>query len=180
MLFWLIVTAVSVLALACLLLCLLRLSLRVVIVRGQSMEPTLTPEDRVLVCRFWPQRWLRRGQIVLVCPWGSPEEEYTRFIKRIVGMPGDTLVTSLDEVPEDIRASHAAFYDAQQRRTWQVPSGHIFVRGDNRQGSIDSTLWGATPMGRVYGIVLRKLAPSRSSRSSQSLQHNPRTSSEAN
>lgn len=169
-----VVFVVSFVALACLLLCLLRLSLRVVVVQGQSMEPTLASEDHVLVWRFWPKRWLRRGQVVLVCPWGNPEEDYIRFLKRIVGMPGDTLVTHLDELPEDMQALHAAFYDAQQRRIWQVPPGHVFVRGDNRRGSIDSASWGAVPMERVYGIMLRKLSPTHTSQSSQSSQSSQR------
>lgn len=156
LLVWLI--AVSFLMFVCLLVWLLRLSLRVVIVRGQSMAPTLAAGDRVLVWRFWPKRWLRRGQIVLVCPWGNPEEDLTRFLKRIVGVAGDTLVTTLDELPEALRAAHARFYDAQGRRTWQIPAGHLFVRGDHRQGSIDSTSWGAVPAQRVYGVVFRKLS----------------------
>ncbi len=139
-------------------LALLRITLRVVIVRGESMMPALAANDRVLVWRFWPTRWLHHEQIVVVCPWGVPGDGLSLFIKRIVGLPGETLITSIDELPEHLRLLHAPFYDAQGQRRWHIPSGHFFVRGDNRQGSIDSTYWGAIHAQRVYGLVWRRLS----------------------
>lgn len=135
---------------------LLRIALTVVTIQGQSMSPVLEESDRVLVWRFWPTRWLRHGHIVIVRQWG--DEGSPPFIKRIVGLPGDTLVTSIDDLPEHLRPSLLAAHDTQGRRVWHIPPGHLFVRGDNRRGSVDSLSWGPIPFQRVDGIVLRKLS----------------------
>lgn len=154
MLFWLLLS--SVLVFLCLVVS--RLALRVVTVQGQSMAPTLLAGDRLLVCRCWPTRWLRRGHLVLIGPPEGGADASPWFIKRLVGLPGDTLVTSINEVPEHLRLSHLAWYDAQGHRAWEIPPGHIFVRGDNRDGSVDSTAWGPLPARQVQGIVMRRFA----------------------
>ena len=79
----------------------LRRALAIVTVEGTSMVPTLHDGDRVLAWRLWPARWLRRGAIVVVKY--EAEQEYpasprranrrtpSLYVKRLVGMPGDTL-----------------------------------------------------------------------------------------
>ena len=121
---------------------LLRRVLLVVVIEGASMVPTLHYGDRVLVWRPWPRRWLRRGRIVVVeheadrarARWPSPQEP-ALYVKRVVGLPGDTVQWSPDT----------------------VPAGHLFVCGDNRPGSRDSRHWGPVPLRSLRGIVLTKL-----------------------
>ncbi len=48
----------------------------------------------------------------------------------------------------------------QEEQTWQIPPGHIFVCGDNREKSIDSRTWGPLPQHNVRGVVLMKLSRS--------------------
>ena len=121
---------------------LLRRVLLVVLVEGASMVPTLHYGDRVLVWRLCPHRWLHRGRIVVVeheadrarARWSSPQEP-ALYVKRVVGLPGDTVQWSPDT----------------------VPAGHLFVCGDNRPGSRDSRHWGPLPLHSLRGIVLAKL-----------------------
>ncbi len=126
---------------------LLRRVLLVVVVEGASMVPTLHYGDRVLVWRLWPACWLRRGRIVVVeheadrarSRWASPQEP-ALYIKRVVGLSGDTVHSGNDET---------------QRLA--VPPRHLFVCGDNRPGSRDSRHWGPLPLRSLRGIVLTKL-----------------------
>jgi len=134
----------------------------VVTVENVSMTPTLEPGDRVLVVRPWPTKWLRKGYIVLVWPWRSSSAEPTLFevkpyIKRIVGLGGEALTASLTEEAKTDH-SHEHHTDSHQsQQTWHIPQGHIFVRGDNQQSSLDSLAWGPIPLYSVLGVVLLKL-----------------------
>jgi signal peptidase I len=139
-----------------------RKALVVVTVTMHSMEPTLSPGDRVLVLRYWPRRWLRKGQIVIVWPW-TPSERRGPFgvempyIKRIIGRPGDRLVTRLAELSDIHREDQRPWHDASGRRVWEIPAGHCFVRGDGPIGGFDSLSWGPVPDSAVLGVVLKRL-----------------------
>ncbi len=134
-------------------------------IKGSSMTPSLAPGDRVLVLRCWPRHWLRRGQIVLVWPWLSAAAgprawnmlQIEPFIKRIVGVPPDVLVTTLNEIDDYHQAQEQAAHDASGRRRWVVPPGHVFVRGDAHPGGFDSLVWGPIPAHTVLGVVLFRL-----------------------
>lgn len=146
---------------------LIRRMLVVVTVNSYSMSPALEDGDRVLVVRQWPRAWLRKGQIVIVWPWQLPPEGPSPFgvegpfIKRIVGLAGDVLVTSLAELAEIQRPLEAAAHDSNGLRTWQIPSDHIFVRGDHPIGGFDSLAWGPVPTQYVLGVVVMKLPSQR-------------------
>lgn len=139
-----------------------RATLVVVTVVGQSMTPALQTGDRVLVLRYWPSGRLRIGHIVLVWPWGmapsgpKPFSE-TPYIKRIIGLPGDTLVTSLVELNDFHRRRESAAHDSNGQRVWHIPPGHVFVRGDNPLRGFDSLSWGPIPFRGVLGIVIKTL-----------------------
>lgn len=137
-----------------------RFRLVVVTVRSQSMSPTLEDGDRVLVWRNWPLRWLRRGQIAIVwpreLPVGGPPPfgVATPYIKRIVALPGEVVLSSLSGLQELIRADQQRFYDPDGQREWNVPAGHIFVQGDFPLAVSDSRIWGPIPVESVRGIVV--------------------------
>jgi signal peptidase I len=133
-------------------LVLLRRFLVVVHVDGSSMAPALEDGQRVLALRSVPRRLLRRGQVALVAPGGVTSP---LFLKRIRGLPGDRLETSLDELHPAVRAGHHHFYDRQGRRVWRVPPRHVFVQGDG-SGS-DSRAWGPVPVSAVRGVVIARL-----------------------
>lgn len=144
-----------------------RRCLIVVTVFGQSLSPALRHGDRVLALRAAGGRRLRRGDVVLIHPRrgrssGSPEAaagpDARPFVKRVAGLPGDTLVTEIGELEPHERARQLPFHDVSGRRTWHVPPGHVFVRGDLPLGGNDSLTWGPVPFEALLGRVVMKLA----------------------
>lgn len=131
----------------------------VVNVKGQSMSPTLKHGDRVLVIRNWPITWLRNNQIVIVRPWAHSTHAggvfiENLFLKRIVGMPGDTITTSINELDDFHRPRELSAHDSNGYRHWTIPPNHCFVYGDNVIRGFDSLSWGPIPLQCVWGLVI--------------------------
>jgi signal peptidase I len=144
-----------------------------------SMEPNLLVGDHLLVNKFvfaptasaaeravLPIRDVRRGDIVV---FKYPEEPDRDFIKRIIGLPGETIEVKGRQVLVDGRAldePYAHFllpHDGSEGATFDVrehygpvtvPDGHLFAMGDNRDNSQDSRYWGFLPMHYVKGRAL--------------------------
>ena len=144
-----------------------------------SMENNLLIGDHLLVNKFvfaptimglektlLPIDPLRRGDIAV---FKYPEEPERDFIKRVIGLPGETIElrkkrvyidgTLLDEpyvrylVPPD--EDEAADFDLRVRYgPATVPAGHYFMMGDNRDNSQDSRYWGFLPEEYVKGKAL--------------------------
>jgi signal peptidase I len=120
-------------------------------VEGNSMEPGLHDGDLVLVNRLaYRMGELERGDVIIFYYPYNPEK---RYIKRIIGLPGDS-VTIRDgslllngvEVMEPYIAAPPEYTG-----TWIVGPGEVFVLGDNRNNSEDSTDWGMLPMEEIIG-----------------------------
>ncbi len=125
-------------------------------VEQQSMERTLEPDQYVLVDKLTPRfDDYSRGDIVVFEPpeaWvqGGPR---TPFIKRVIGLPGETIEVKDGHVYVDgTRLEEPYVYDLQPTTTneepalWVVPEGQLFVMGDHRAASADSRAFG--PIGR--------------------------------
>ena len=106
-------------------------------VDGTSMVPTLQHNERLVVTRlgYTPQF----GDIIVFTPRNRTEP----FIKRVIGMPGQTVVINnqtgdvvVDGVKIDEPYINNQTLSAQS--TFTVPEGHVFVMGDNRGNSHDS------------------------------------------
>ena len=100
-----------------------------------------------------PSREVRRGDVVV---FKFPEEPDRDFIKRVVGLPGETLRVGRQQVLVDgapLPEDYARFVHGGQpaMREYRVPDGHYFVMGDNRDNSHDSRFWGALPAENVKG-----------------------------
>ena len=109
-----------------------------------------------------------RGQIVV---FRAPAEARTRcspvngdvFVKRLVGLPGETIRERNGQVFVDGRRLVEPYVTPRERDhqsgTWTVPRGHYFFMGDNRADSCDSRVWGAVPRGSLIGPVLVRYWP---------------------
>jgi len=120
-------------------------------VDGDSMEPTLVSGEYVVVNRLsYRLGHPQRGDIIVFHFPRDPKEEY---IKRVIGLPGDEVNVmnglvyvngqSLDENYLDVKMNYSG--------SWTVPTGQLFVLGDNRNNSSDSHDWGTVPMDYVVG-----------------------------
>lgn len=132
-------------------------------VKGPSMHPALKDGDWVLVLRYWPSHWLRKGQIVVIVfqltEWFQPPSPYylpqAPCIKRIVALPGDDVVSHVTELSPRWRQFHQKEHDELGYRTWLIPPGHFFVRGEQR--GFDSLISGPIPFNCLRGLVLLRL-----------------------
>lgn len=139
----------------------LRSHFLVVTVRQQSMYPTLVSGDRILALRHWSSDQLGKGQIVVLkmdhlepSLAGSAGSASTLYIKRIVGVAGETIVTTQEGeacVPQEYVPENP------DQHLWHIPASSILVRGDNRAQSLDSHIWGSVPVEYVQAVMLIRL-----------------------
>lgn len=128
-------------------------------VEQESMRRTLEQDEYVLVDKLTPHfDDYSRGDIVVFQPPGDDEGEVP-FIKRVIGVPGDQLEiregvvyvndVALDE-PYVLGGETAA---PGEQTSWSVPTGTLFVMGDNRSNSTDSrsSTIGPVPISNVIG-----------------------------
>lgn len=131
-------------------------------VDGVSMYPTLHNGERLLVdeisYRFHAPR---RGDIVVFRYPANPSE---RFIKRVIGLPGDTVVVQNGAVYLNgikLHEPYIAEPTYERPGTYVVPPGTLFVMGDNRNNSEDSRFpdVGYVPRGNVIGKAVFRFWP---------------------
>jgi signal peptidase I len=125
--------------------------------------PTLSPVERLIL----PMRTINHGDIVV---FKFPEEPDRDFIKRVIGLPGDTielrqrqLFVNGQQVKEEYahylfpqgEGEQSTSFDVRERYgPVTVPAGHYFMMGDNRDNSQDSRYWGFLPAHYVKGRAL--------------------------
>lgn len=123
-------------------------------VDGSSMVPTLKNGEFVMVNRLaYKLGDPGHGDVVVFQYPHDPEQE---FIKRIIGLSGDTVRISGGDVYINGTEISEPYIAAAPRTEgeWLVPDGHVFVLGDNRNNSQDSRNFGYVAMGDVVGKAL--------------------------
>jgi signal peptidase I len=151
-------------------------------VPSPSMEKNVLTGDRLLVNKFLlaprsspldpllPSRNVRRGDIVV---FRFPQDPRRDFLKRVVGLSGETMAIRDKRVFVDGRLLDEPYAFHSDDRVWPddpsvpddrrrrdqlaptgVPQGSYFVMGDNRDDSNDSRYWGAVPAGHIEGRAL--------------------------
>lgn len=170
---------IETLALAAILFLLLRAGAQNFRVEGASMEPSLNPNEYVFVNKLAYLR-LPVGQIARIIPfWDPPADEVyfpmgsprfgdvvvfhapgrdsRDFVKRVIGVEGDTVALRNGVVSVNGRPLHEPYIlelpSGQRMDPVIVPPGHVFVMGDNRPASNDSRAWGPVPVSEVVGRV---------------------------
>ena len=119
-------------------------------VDARSMLPTLHPFDHLLTM---DAQEYERGDIVVL---RDPQDKSEVLVKRIVGIAGDTVESRGGAL--FVNGHYASEpYTAEPMEyhfdPYEVPEGHVFVLGDNRNFSVDSHSWGpaAVPLENVLG-----------------------------
>jgi len=129
--------------------------------------PTVAPVEEAVL----PIEPIRRGDIVV---FKYPEEPERDFIKRVIGLPGETIELRnktvyvdgrpLDEPyvqflepPAEVQPGDEDVTEFDVRKHYgpvTVPPEHYFVMGDNRDNSQDSRYWGFLPRTYIKGRAL--------------------------
>jgi len=130
-----------------------------------SMKPTIVEGDRILVNKLAydfkiPLTHISlhkfadpgRGDIVVF----DSRAADTRLVKRVIGLPGDTVSVSNGTVVLNGRELHENYVPAEYRDhismlPVRIPKDQYFVLGDHRSSSNDSRMWGLVPRSYIYG-----------------------------
>jgi len=144
-----------------------------------SMEDNLKVGDHIIVNKFiygpvpapwlsaFPLRDIKRGDIIV---FRYPLQPETDYVKRVVGLPGDTLMVRDKKVyinGKVLSEPYTVFDDPvtyppqpalpepyrsrDQFGPYSVPDGQYFAMGDNRDHSSDSRFWGTVPRSMIKG-----------------------------
>jgi signal peptidase I len=123
-------------------------------VENISMEPTLMPGQFILVNKLSSKlNDINRGDIIVFHYPIDPREDY---IKRVIGIPGDTIEVRGNMVYVNGNAIKEPYIAAEPsyNGSWVVPVSELFVLGDNRNQSSDSHAWGFVPWANIVGKAL--------------------------
>jgi signal peptidase I len=143
------------------------------VVPSESMSPTILVGDHFFldklgfpanypgaIQKYLPERKIQRGEIVAL--W-SPQNPDMRLVKRVIGLPGETLEVRHRDVYIDgkkLNEPYVVHIDPRemlQRDDFgpvTIPSDHFFLMGDNRDNSNDSRFWGFAPRESIIGTPL--------------------------
>jgi signal peptidase I len=135
------------------------------IVSGESMSPNFTSGDYLIVdeisYRFsTPQR----GDVIV---FNFPKNPSERFIKRVIGLPGETvditngkveIINSGKTITLDEKYLPADLKTYPDTKTTLKPDEY-FVMGDNREYSYDSRAWGIVPKANIIGKAFLRIFP---------------------
>lgn len=112
-------------------------------VEGPSMRPTLVSGERLVVNKFlYRFKAPERGEVVV---FRYPRDPSRDFIKRVIGVPGDTIEIQDGQVFRNGELLEEPYILERTRGSYpaaKVPEGHIFAMGDNRNNSEDSRFKG--------------------------------------
>jgi len=123
-------------------------------VEGTSMNPLLSDQERIFINKFvYRFEPIERGDVVVF--W-YPLDRSKSFIKRVVGLPGETLEIRSGHVYVDGHKLHdqfvpSGYLDGSNYGPRRIMAGEYFVMGDHRDSSNDSRVFGPVPRPYIYG-----------------------------
>ncbi|KKU14682.1 signal peptidase I [Candidatus Wolfebacteria bacterium RIFCSPLOWO2_01_FULL_45_19] len=131
------------------------------LISGASMEPNFSDGHYLLVDQVtYKFREPQRGEIAV---FRSPADSSIFFIKRLIGLPGESIVVkggsvfiNGEQLKEGYIASDLKTFGDQNLT---LEENEYFVLGDNRAFSFDSRNWGPLGRERVIGVVRLRLWP---------------------
>ena len=137
------------------------------LVDGHSMEPTFYSDDRLVVSRIHYLLGAPDRGDILVFNSLVPSEVATgtMLIKRVVGLPGETVELRDQEIFINGELLDEAYIKEACRttrcgdNTWQLGHNEYFMMGDNRNNSRDSRRFGPVPLEKIVGQVIFRYWP---------------------
>lgn len=135
------------------------------VVDGESMHPTFENLDYLIIDEItYRFEAPARGDVIV---FRYPRNLSVFYIKRIIGLPGETVsishgivtVTETNGTSLSLTEPYIAAEDATYNDKVTLGSGEYFVMGDNRPNSSDSRVWGPLPAKDITGRVMLRLLP---------------------
>jgi signal peptidase I len=122
-------------------------------VEGASMLPRLHTDEYVLVNKVsYLFHAPERGDVIV---FHYPLDTTQDYIKRVIGLPGDTVKVDATRVWVDGVLLNEPYIQAASNpippQSWKVPPDQYFVLGDDRPNSSDSRYWGYVPKDYIVG-----------------------------
>jgi signal peptidase I len=123
-------------------------------VEGTSMAPLLSDQERIFINKFvYRFEPIERGDVVVF--W-YPLDRTKSFIKRVVGLPGETVeirqgLVYVNGKPLSEPYVPSRYEDLSDFPATRVPNDSYFVMGDHRISSNDSRVFGPVPSRFIYG-----------------------------
>lgn len=140
-------------------------------VQGPSMQPTFESGDRIIAYRHGD---VEAGDVIIL---KAPDEPGAYYIKRVIGMPGDTVASKNDTTYVNGKKISEPYLKAYKKQLPtgalyttnftlkslgmgnKVPKNKYFVMGDHRNVSKDSRMIGYIPKSSVVGVVKLRYWP---------------------
>lgn len=135
------------------------------IVSGESMENTLHTGEFLIIDEItYRFEAPKRGEVIV---FRYPKDPSKFFIKRIIGLPGETIdiqgdvvkITNKDGIETTLKEPYIKSMARNTSLTETLGDREYFVMGDNRDASSDSRVWGVLNSDRIVGRALFRLFP---------------------
>lgn len=128
-------------------------------IEGPSMQPNFWTGEYLISSKlsyYLDDPW--RGDVIV---FRHPNNSGTNLIKRVIGLPGDTVVVRDQQVYVNGVALEEPYINSPPAYSgeWEVPPDNYFVLGDNRNNSSDSHNWNFVPRDHIIGKALAVLWP---------------------
>jgi signal peptidase I len=123
-------------------------------VEGTSMYPLLSDQERIFINKFvYRFEPIERGDVIVF--W-YPLDRSKSFIKRVVGLPGETIEIRMGHVyinGQELADQYVptGYLDGSNWASHRIPADSYFVMGDHRDSSNDSRVFGPVPRQFIYG-----------------------------
>jgi len=129
------------------------------VVQGTAMLPSFKEGQRIKIKRFdrFEEPDVKRGDVVVFL---FPDDPSASYVKRLIGLPGDTVEIREGKVIINDNELNEPYVDSRLNlsRRSQAPifvrPNYYYVLGDNRDNSSDSRIWGLVPERYVYAKVV--------------------------
>jgi signal peptidase I len=135
------------------------------IVSGTSMDPNIKDKQYLIIDEVsYHLHGPQRGDVIV---FKAPPQPTEYYIKRVIGLPGDTVKLTNGKITISNAAHPQGFalndayitHTSDDSGTYVVPQNSYFVMGDNRSGSYDSRAWGMLPIANIRGRAVLRLLP---------------------